>query len=135
MTHQKGSLPATAGSLALHEHLATALEPPADVADAFEYARAELQTVLDDKLKASKLEGLVGPIRQGIARLKEQRAASGAELASKFNSEGEAAFELSYAALDTYYRGLDGIIGAATLHGDPPTIYGQVNPDVGHGGG
>ena len=39
---------------------------------------------------------------------KAQRAATGAELSSKFTAEGEAAFELQYAKTGSFFRGLDG---------------------------
>jgi len=120
------SMGAWLGSLALHEPLGTVLSPPAGTTDVFEFAKNGLADVLDERLAAAKCEGLAASIRRGLEELREQQAATGEELASKFSSDGEAAFELQYASLASFYRGLDGIIGAATMSGEPPTIYGQL---------
>ena len=88
--------------------VASVLVPPAG-SNAFQYVRTELDDVLQKKLADAKLEGLLPAIRAGIGVLSKQRAATGAELASKFQADGETAFELQYAKLADFFSGLEGV--------------------------
>ena len=101
------------------------LAPPPE-SDTFEYAKNQLGGELTQKLAAAQLGGLAGVIAQGIGALQAQAAATATELSAKFAADGETAFELQYASLSSFYKGLDGVIGPATMHGDPPTVFKQL---------
>ena len=84
------------------------------------------EAVLARLQQGDALDKLAACVAAGLSQLKAQRAATGAELSSKFTAEGEAAFELQYAKTGSFFRGLDGIIGPATMYGEPRSVYNQL---------
>ena len=76
-------------SLQLHKVVAEALSAvPSDDADGvrpFEHAKSLSRDEIERRLSAAKLEGLTDAIAEGVEMLKEQGAASGADLNHKFH--------------------------------------------------
>ena len=68
------------------------------------------------RLKEHGLEGLLEPLRAGVAALSEQASGTAEELNSKFAADGSGKIELTYGSLATFDRGLEGMIGPALTH-------------------
>ena len=85
-----------------------------DVARAeFEFARGLGEDDLAALLGAAKLGGLAPVIAAGLAQLHTQAAATGEELASKFAVSAK--FELAFGGLDTFFAGLERMVGPPAL--------------------
>ena len=96
------------------------------------------------RLKEHRLEGLLEPLRAGVAALSEQASGTAEELNSKFAADGSGKIELTYGSLATFDGGLEGMIGPALTHvesaelsavsttvgghvaGGAPTLLGQM---------
>ena len=108
-------------AMRLHEQVAHALLAPivqhkpsglAQHAYCKGLTRDELRQLLDEG------DGLLDAIEEtlwgAIAQLQASAVSSGAELSSKFADEAD--FALQYGGLDVFYAGLDGILGAPSMH-------------------
>ena len=102
-------------SLSLHGPVLAAIAPPASV-DAFEYFRTSLtREQLEAQLKEARLDGMTEIVWAAIAELRERKAATGAALSAKFAQDKEASFEMNFGSLDTFFGGLEGLIGTPTM--------------------
>ena len=94
--------------------IATALRATASGSnDEFAMLRNLSPADLEARLEAAGLSGLAPVISQHAARLREQAAATGAELNDKFSGE-EGTFQLAFGSLETFYGGLE-VISALIL--------------------
>ena len=100
----------------ISEVLASAITPPSTYTGSdFEYVKNELDGVLSKRLTLAVVNELKSVLRGGIATLQKQDVATAADLNSKFADSGEAAFALQVGSMGLFYKGLEGIIGGATL--------------------
>ena len=83
--------------------VAAALGVAVDGADEFSALRSLSDETIAARLKKGGLSGLVPTITKGVGKLREQAAATGAELNSKFSST----FELAVGRTDAFYGGLE----------------------------
>lgn len=81
---------------------------PAD-RSAFEYAKS-LEDVEGLLLASDLTRVLAHAIEDGVASLKAQKAATAQQLSDKFKNE-EGAFSFSFGGLDTFFNGLEGLVG------------------------
>ena len=86
--------------------VAAALGVSVDGADEFSALRSLSDETIAARLKKGGLSGLVPTITKGVGKLREQAAATGAELNSKFSGE-QGTFELAFGSTDTFYGGLE----------------------------
>ena len=102
-------------SLSLHGPVLAAIAPPAGV-DAFEYFRTSLtREQLEAQLRSAELAGMTETVWAAIEELRERKAATGAALSAKFAQDNEASFEMNFGSLDTFFGGLEGLIGTPTM--------------------
>ena len=106
------------GSLDLHAHLARALSPSlvpesGDVAYRT-MSKSVSYEALAARLRHAKLEGLLEPLWGAVRRLREQEAATGAQLASKFAAL-DGTHSMAFGTLSHFFAGLEGLIGAPAL--------------------
>ena len=100
-------------SLDLSARVAAALDPalPMSRGDrAFEATGTLTQDVLRQLLTAAGLPGLLDELWAGVCELKRQAAPSGKQLNAKFSADGRSFF-MAEATLDTFFRGLEGLVG------------------------
>ena len=81
---------------------------PADVS-AFEHAKS-LEDVEGLLLSSDLTRVLAQAIEDGVGKLREQKAATAQQLSDKFKNE-EGAFSFSFGGLDTFFNGLEGLVG------------------------
>ena len=86
--------------------VAAALGVSVDGADEFAALRSLSDETIAARLTEAGLSGLVPVITRGVGKLREQAAATGAELNSKFSGE-QGTFELAFGSTDTFYGGLE----------------------------
>ena len=86
--------------------VATALGVSAEGADEFSALRSLSDEIIAARLTEAGLSGLVPVIAVQAAELRQQAAATGAELNSKFSSE-QGTFELAVGRTDAFYGGLE----------------------------
>ena len=86
--------------------VASALGVSVDGADEFSALRSLSDETIAARLTEAGLSGLVPVITKGVGKLREQAAATGAELNSKFSGE-QGTFELAFGSTDTFYGGLE----------------------------
>ena len=86
--------------------VAAALGVSVDGADEFAALRSLSDETIAARLTEAGLSGLVPVITKGVGKLREQAAATGAELNSKFSGE-QGTFELAFGSTDTFYGGLE----------------------------
>ena len=86
--------------------VASALGVSVDGADEFAALRSLSDETIAARLTEARLSGLVPVITRGVGKLREQAAATGAELNSKFSGE-QGTFELAFGSTDTFYGGLE----------------------------
>ena len=86
--------------------IATALRVRADGADEFAALRSLSDADIGARLKEGGLSGLIPVVTAGVGQLRQQAAATGAELNSKFSGE-QGTFELAFGSTDTFYGGLE----------------------------
>ena len=86
--------------------VASALRVAVDGADDFAALRSLSDETIAARLTEAGLSGLIPTITKGVGKLREQAAATGAELNSKFSGE-EGTFELAFGSTDTFYGGLE----------------------------
>ena len=86
--------------------VASALGVSVDGADEFAALRSLSDETVAARLTEAGLPGLVPVITRGVGKLREQAAATGAELNSKFSDE-QGTFELAFGSTDTFYGGLE----------------------------
>ena len=98
-------------SLDLAGATAAAFAPLAAQHDEFAYVQNLSDAEADAKLSAAGLQGLVPVVLAALARLREQRVATGSELNSKFADDGTAKSTMTYGAMDVFEAGIEGFIG------------------------
>ena len=86
--------------------VAAALGVAVDGADEFSALRSLSDETIAARLTEAGLSGLIPVITKGVGKLREQAAATGAELNSKFSGE-QGTFELAFGSTDTFYGGLE----------------------------
>jgi hypothetical protein len=86
--------------------VAAALGVSVDGADEFAALRSLSDETVAARLAKPGLSGLIPVITRGVGKLREQAAATGAELNSKFSGE-QGTFELAFGSTDTFYGGLE----------------------------
>ena len=73
---------------------------------------------LRKRLASAGLSGLAPALAQGLAKLRQQKAATGVALSAKFAAEGDAyKGEMGFASLDGFFGGLESLVG-------PPLMIG-----------
>ena len=92
----------------LHLHRAVAPVLPGE--GSFDAIKALTRSELHEVLKSAGLEGLLDSLWMGIQELRQQSAATGSQLNSKF-AASDGTFTLSYGGLNTFFHGLDGLVG------------------------
>ena len=86
--------------------VASALRVRADGVDEFAALRSLSDADIGARLKEGGLSGLIPVVTAGVGQLRQQAAATGAELNSKFSGE-QGTFELAFGSTDTFYGGLE----------------------------
>ena len=114
-------------SLDLHRAVAEALAPPPGQ-EAFSYAKTKLEGVVESRLKAAKLEGLLPLILRGIAALQTQDVATAGDLNKKFAIDGSGSIELTYGTMETFNAGLEGFIGPPFMSSESAALQKVAMP-------
>ena len=101
-------------SLRLSSVIQAALRPAHQASGTdFEHIRTLSYSQLRTRLRAAKLEGLVDHLWSAVQSLKLQEAATARELNAKFASDAK--FEMSFGSLESFFGGLEALIGPPTL--------------------
>ena len=97
-------------SLGVHELVAECLQPPAGV-EHFDFAKGlTSEACAADMRNGGLVEKLAAALASGAAALQQQGAATASELNDKFAGDAFKG-EMRVASLDTFYKGLGGLIG------------------------
>lgn len=80
----------------------------------YEQVRSLSRSEVDSRLRAAQMGGLAAAVHAGVEALREQTAATGTELNHKFQTDG-VGFEMDFGSLDTFFGGLEGLIGAPQM--------------------
>ena len=109
-------------SIDLATAAAVAFDTPVDAADHFKYVTGLTDDAIRSRLDAARLSGLAPAILASAARLRAQTVATAAELNDKFAVDGSGAVELAYGSMESFEKGLEGVIGLPFMSKESPVL-------------